>query len=216
MRKGLLLLVSALGAAACATEAEYVYRPAEQATALLGGQPAARYAIPPESPRGTLRVASCGAAAVDTTSGRVQTLHVRLAIANNNDTGPWEVDTDALRVAYASGDVLAPLFVNASAPAAPTLRVAPGEAATIDAYFPLPLSARSTGSVPRFDLLTKVQTPSREVVERTPFERIRIEPTAAVSTSSTVGLWPVWWYDPAYFPVVLYREQPRVYFVPRR
>jgi hypothetical protein len=216
MRNAIVVLMGALGAAGCASEAQYTFRPAEQATALVGGQPAARYAIPPESPRGTLRVATCGVAGVDTTSGTVHTLHVRLVVANNNDTGPWEVDADALRAVYASGDVLAPIFINTSTPDAPEVRIAPGESATIDAYFPLADGVQGPEGVPRFDLLSKVRTPEREVVERTPFERIRIEPVVAANTSYTLGMWPVWWYDPLLVTSPMGLTRPRVYVAPHR
>jgi hypothetical protein len=209
MTKAIVVLLGVLGAAGCASQAEYTFRPAEQATALLAGQPAARYGIPPESPRGTLRVAACGVSSVDTSDGMVHTLHVRLVFANNNDTGPWEVDAEALRVVYASGDVLAPVFLNTTTPDAADVRIAPGEAATIDAYFPLPSGASGAGGVPRFDVLSRVRTPQREVAERTPFERIRIAPVVT-NTSYTLGMWPGLWYDPLLWP------SPAVIVAPRR
>jgi hypothetical protein len=209
MTRAIVVLLSALGAAGCASEAQYTFRPAEQATALLAGQPAARYGVPPESPRGTLRVATCGIAPVATSDGTVHTLHVRLVFANNNDTGPWEVDPDALRVVYGSGDVLAPVFINTTTPDAAEVRIAPGEAATIDAYFPLPSGASDAGAVPRFDVLSRVRTPEREVAERTPFERIRVQPVVS-NTSYTLGMWPAYWYDP------LLWQSPAVIVAPHR
>jgi hypothetical protein len=208
MMKAIVVLLGGLGAAGCASEAQYTFRPAEQATALLAGQPAARYGIPPESPRGTLRVATCGVASVDTSDGMVHTLHVRLVFANNNDTGPWEIEPEALRVVYGSGDVLAPVFINTTTPDAADVRIAPGEAATIDAYFPLPSGTSDAGGIPHFDVLSRVRTPEREVVERTPFERIRIEPVVA-NTSYTLGMWPGL-YDP------LLWQSPAVIVAPRR
>src|SRR5262245_47152487 len=57
------IVVVALGcalAAGCAYE--YVYRPAENATATVRGQVAARYQIPTNNPQGDVRVASFGVA----------------------------------------------------------------------------------------------------------------------------------------------------------
>jgi hypothetical protein len=214
MRK-VLLLMGIAGAAACVPEAQYAYHPAEQATATLGGEPAARYGIPPESPRGSARVASFGVTEVETSAGSLPTLHVRLTIANNNDTGPWELDARELRVVYDRGEVAAPAFLNMRprAAGAPGLSIAPGEAASVDAYFPLPAYAESAARVPRFDLIWHVDTPSREIAERTPFERIRIEPDVSVRAGYGLGMWPMWWYGPLYEPGprVIIHARPRVY-----
>ncbi len=192
----------------------YVYRPAEQATATLAGHAAARYGVPPESPRGSVRVASSGITSVETGSGEVRALHIRLAISNNNDTGPWELDARALRVAYASGDIVGPAFINTRTPGVPRVEIAPREAAVVDAYFPLPESAEIAARIPRFDLLWELRTPAREVAERTPFERIRIEPEVAMPAGYELGRWPAWWYDPFFpGPPVIIRERPRVYVI---
>jgi len=218
MRKLLPFVVLVAGAASCMPEARYVFHPAEQATAVVAGRPAARYAIPPESPRGSVRVATFGVRSLATGSGIVRSLHVRMTIANNNDTGPWQLDADAMRAAYASGEEAAPLCVNARAASAPNVVVEPGGQAIVDAWFPLPTGAEGAESVPRFDLTWQVQTQEREVAERTPFERIRIEPEPAPTARNDLGMWPAWWYDPFLFagPPVVVRERPRVLVVPRR
>jgi hypothetical protein len=221
MRKLLVLLVGAASAAACAPEVNYAFRPAEQATAMVAGRPAARYGIPPESPRGSARVASFGITKVETSTGTVPTLHVRLTIANNNDTGPWELDARSLRVAYESGAESGPMFINTRTMGEHEISIEPGESAVVDAYFPLPPGAESAAGVPRFDMLWEVSTPEREVAERTPFERIRIEPEAPpVSAGFALGMGPMWWYDPLYFPgpPIVLRPPPRVYIItpPRR
>jgi hypothetical protein len=212
----ILLLATLLSAAACAPGANYVYRPAEQATATLAGRAAARYGIPPESPRGSARVASFGIASVTTREGEVPTLHVRLAIANNNDTGPWELDARDLRAVYAGGSPASPAFINTRSPGEPIIRISPGQAALVDAYFLLPAGAEDAEDVPRFDLLWEVQTPERTVAERTPFDRIRIEPQ--VVTHAGFGFGPAWWYDPFLYPGPPVFVGPRVYIVtpPRR
>ena len=141
-------------------------------------------------------------------------LHVRLAISNNNDTGPWELDGRALRVAYASGDMVGPAFLNTRTRGAPRVEIAPREAAVVNAYFPLPGSEETAERIPRVDLLWELSTPAREVAERTPFERIRIEPEVAVTAGYGLGRWPAWWYDPFFpGPPVIIQERPRVYVI---
>ena len=219
MRKLLPVLVVVASAAGCIPEAQYAFHPAEQATAMVAGHPAARYEIPPESPRGSVRVATFGVRSLRTSSGIVRSIHVRMTIANNNDTGPWELDADAVRVAYASGEQAAPLCVNARAARAPNVVIEPGDAAVVDAWFALPAGAEGAEEVPRFDLFWKVRTPERDVAERTPFERIRIEPEIAAAGGGNLGVWPAWWYDPFAFanPPVVTRERPRVFVLtPRR
>lgn len=210
MRTLLLLLVGATGAAACSPELNYAYRPAEQATAMVAGRPAARYGIPPESPRGSARVASFGITDVETNTGTVPTLHVRLTLANNNDSGPWTIDARALRVTYEAGEVCHPAFINTRKPGVPELSIAPGETGVVDAYFLLPLGAEGAAGIPRFDLAWTVDTPDREVAERTPFERIHLEPPITMQTGYGLG----WWYAPPFWepgPTVIIRHRPRVY-----
>src|SRR5215471_2879520 len=79
--------------AACAPD-EYIYRPAEQATAEVGGLPAARYGVPPERPVGSVLVASSGLARIGFSGGAEQKmLQVRLVVSNNSDDAPWTLDT---------------------------------------------------------------------------------------------------------------------------
>src|SRR5688572_515746 len=67
-----------LGIPACAAESEY--RPTEQLSGRVQGAPAARYAIPPEAPRGDVTVTSRGVAEVEPKEGggRAPMLHVAL------------------------------------------------------------------------------------------------------------------------------------------
>jgi hypothetical protein len=209
----LLLIAAFLGLAACAPERYYLYRPAEQATATLAGRRAARYGIPPESPRGSARVASLGITSVRTSSGEVRTLHVRLALANNNDTGAWEIDARQMRVVYAGGAPVGPAFVNTHVVGEPIVQIPPSEAACIDAYYLLPRGAEGAEGVPRFDLLWEVHTPERTVAERTPFDRITIEPEVETRASWVFGVGPGWWYDPVLYPwgPFIITPPPRVY-----
>src|SRR5690349_23256141 len=46
---------------------------------------------------------------------------------------------------------------------------------TLFRSFPLPSGVEGAEGIPRFDLLWDASTPLREVAERTPFERVRVE-----------------------------------------
>ena len=57
-------LAVAVVAGGCAAN-QYLFVPTENATATTEGFPAARYPVPPESPRGTVYVASFGVVSAD-------------------------------------------------------------------------------------------------------------------------------------------------------
>jgi hypothetical protein len=208
-RIGGLTVVAAMAAAAggCGT-GSYVYQPTEQSNATLEGRPAARYGIPPERPTGDVRVISSGVNDVEPAPGspHIKVLQARMVVANNLDNTPWIVDTRA-QYAWIAGEGKArPMFANSDAPGAPLLRIGRGEQRTVDLYYPLPQGMQSEDKLPTFDLAWQVQTGQRLIAERTPFERIPIEPLYAPSYAAYgVGLgWgPYWWYDP-FWPHVTY------------
>ena len=206
-------LAGALGGG-CATSG-YVFAPAEQATASIGGYPAANYALPPEGPRGKLEAASFGIVAMQVNDGGAETrfLQVRLSVANNNDVAAWTVDTRQQLLALPGEGQSRPAFANSDQQDLPNITVAPGQKRTIDLYYALPLPLQSADHIPQFELLWHVQTPSREVAERTPFERIKIEEPSAWAYADeypdgypygyfgygSLGWGATWWYDP-FFP----------------
>lgn len=210
-----------LGVAGCASQ-QYYYQPAEQATAMLGGRPAARYGVPPESPRGDVRVATFGVASVDMSAeGSLPVLHARLVASNNNGEGPWTLDTREIRVQIRGQRQVGPAFLSADAEGLPVIEIAPGQSRRVDLYFPLPDELRSARDLPEFDVLWRLQTDTREVAERTPFERLRVEPAFEADVAYGVGMgiapsW--WWYDPFYASphsrVLFIRRArpPRVYY----
>lgn len=192
----------------CAGEM-YLFEPAEQATATIEGYSAARYAIPPEAPRGDLRVASFGVTDIEQAGGdEVAAIHVRLVISNDSSAGPWSVDTRKVRLEVRGrGDIGAPL-VSTDGEGLPVVSVAPGRQRVIDLFYPLPEEMEGASDVPAFDLIWAVRTEAREVVERTPFERIEFERSPRMAaTAGAEWYGPYWWYDPWYYPpsVVLHR-----------
>src|SRR3954465_8340628 len=100
-----------LGVAGCATQ--YAYRPAEMVDATNQGLLAARYPVPPESPRGVVYVTSFGITQVDVRPGqRAALLQVRLAVSNDNDSGPWTVDSRQQVLNLDGQSPLHPAYVN--------------------------------------------------------------------------------------------------------
>jgi len=193
---------SAIGLLACATH-EYVYQPAVNTTAAVAGRPAANYPIPPESPRGDMRLATFGIAdisAEDTPDeSKVRAIHLR-EIISNNSTEAWIVDTREQHAALAGNGESRAAFATADAgPPPPAVVIPPGAKRTIDLFFPVPRALESESHLPAFDVIWNVRTDTRIVTERTPFERLEIYPTySTYDYAYTYGWGPPYWYDPLY------------------
>lgn len=206
--------VLALALVGCASPS-YLFRPTENVTATSDGYPAARYPVPPESPRGTIYVASFGVVQGDMIGDGhdVPFLQVRLTVANNSGGGPWTVDTRQQLLAISGAGQSRPALVNSDQQDAPTITVPVGGKRTIDLYYTLPANMSAARDVPDFDLLWQVQTATRPVAERTPFEKERIEPSPPASAYATADYGPgwgsYWWYDP-YYPELAFLPPPIV------
>jgi hypothetical protein len=216
------LLAAALLTGACASS--YVYRPAEQATATVRGQPAARYPIPPDAPRGDVKVASFGVAKMELptssdASERIPMLQVRVVVTNESDQ-PWKVDTRHLGVHIPGEPVTGPAYVNTDQGGLPEVTVPARGQRALDLYFQLPASLRGAKDVPQFDVSWQVQLPDRVIAQRTPFERFVIEERPYVNSYAGVGFYgsPIWsgpmgwgstwWYDPMYAPIGIGPRHP--------
>jgi hypothetical protein len=95
-------------------------------------------------------------------------------------------------------------YINADSSTLPTVEVRPGQQRAIDLFYALPDGMEDPEDVPAFDVTWKVRTDTREVVERTPFERLEIEREPPRSTL-VVGYGPAWWYHGWYPPPVVVR-----------
>jgi hypothetical protein len=215
----LMGLVVALGC-----ESPYIYRPEENATARVAGHVAARYEVPQEQPHGDVRVASFGMTKIrpQTGEGEVRALHARMVVANNDDLGPWIVDTHQQQIRLRDGHVATPAYAASDRDGLPLVTVRASEQRTIDLFYPLPESLQKESKIPEFDVLWKVQTPHRMVAERTPFERLEVVPAYAFGYGYPYGYpygWPGWgpsfWADPFfsydysfYRPTWMVRSQP--------
>jgi hypothetical protein len=166
-------LATAAGLAGC-VETPYTYRPTELATATEEGQVAARYSIPPESPRGDVRVASRGINELKRErQPELRAVHVRLVISNDGDTIPWSVDTSELTVEIPGYPPLSPTVVEGEQGPTPQIVIPPRRERTIDLYYGLPADL-DEDDVAAFSLLWRVHAGQRVIAERTPFERAEI------------------------------------------
>src|SRR5579884_2478412 len=185
--------------AGCAT-GRYVYRPEENATARVSGHSAAFYGVPPQAPRGDVRIATLGIATLEPQGDdghRMRAMHVRMVVDNNDDAAAWQVDTRQQVGSLNGYGQSRPAFASATPGQPPVVAIAPGASVTIDLYYPLPASMQKASQVPHFDVLWRVQTPEGEVAERTGFERVHIEPPPPPGYYAWgPGWWYPGWYDP--------------------
>jgi hypothetical protein len=190
MNRPIVLAVSLLAiASGCSTP--YSYVPTTNATATVGSRVAADYAVPPEAPKGDVRIASYGITSVTPhgQGAKARALHLRLVLVNNAAT-TWTFDTREQRIDLRGAGVLAPAFASANAGAPPpVLTVPPNGRRVTDLFFLLPSGLQHSDKVPRFDALWRVNTGNQVVAERTPFERLVIAPAYD----------PAWDYGPDYY-----------------
>jgi hypothetical protein len=193
-------LVFVLGAAALAgCEHEYVYRPTVATTSAVAGRPASYYAIPPEAPRGSVQLATFGFADLHPTDGGkdVRAIHMRMVVANNADTA-WKIDTREQLLVLPGQGQSRPAFSSSDLGAGPILEVPPNGKVNIDLFYPLPEHMQEAKEIPEFDTLWRVDTSTRVVADRTPFERLEVEPRYAYDYGDYY--WGPWgyYYDPYY------------------
>jgi hypothetical protein len=200
----LALVTATVAAGGCAHE--YVYKPAAQGGGDVAGRPAAHVQIPPEAPRGDVRLATFGITDVkpreqaqgEGATQPVRALHLRMVVADNSDR-PWTVDTRELRLALPNRGDSRPAYASADQGSTPPIVTAPaGAKRTVDLFFPLPPDLAKADKLPEFDAVWTVHTDSRAVTERTPFERLEVLPP------DVDYAWDYWgapyWYDPLYPP----------------
>ena len=192
----LLALALALVLAGC--EHEYVYGPTVHTHAAIAGRPASFYAIPEEAPHGFVEVASLGFADLEAAGASdaqtLRALHIRVVVGNNGDK-PWTVDTREQRLELPGEGDSRPLFAKADLGTPPMVIVPAGGKVTLDLFYPLPESMKDAEGLPSFDTIWKVQTDTRLVAERTPFERLEVK---AVPTYDYEYWGPPYYYDPYY------------------
>jgi len=184
------------------TSGRYIYEPEENATALVSGRPAAYYPVPPQAPRGDVRVATLGIAALQSPSGEgpsLHVMHVRMIADDNADTVAWQVDTREQLGGIGGYGQSRPAFASVgSSRRPPIVTIPPTATATIDLFYPLPADMQEASEIPRFELLWRIGTSEGPIAQRTTFERVPVEPVpppAAYASHDWLG--PGWygWND---------------------
>ncbi len=171
------LALAAVTIAACTPT--YAFVPATNPTTSIYGYPAASYPIPPQAPRGDLRVASYGieplspAAAPDESVG---SLHIRIFVSNTSDQA-WTIDTREQRAAFVGQEASAPAFATADPGASgpPVVTIAPNTSRFVDLFFLLPADMQTASALPEFQFTATVQTGAGPVSETTPFKRVETD-----------------------------------------
>lgn len=96
-----LALASVASVAIIGCDRNYVYAPAVSNRVTVSGRPATFARIPPEAPRGDVRVATAGIAGLGPANkdddAEIRALHLRMVVANNSER-PWTVDTREQRL----------------------------------------------------------------------------------------------------------------------
>jgi hypothetical protein len=201
------LLVLIVVASACAPR--YAYEPTANATSTIQGRAAADYPIPPDAPKGDVRIASYGLTDVSpkSTPGELlRALHLRVVVADN-DVTPWTFDTREQRVDLDGRGQLTPALASANRGTPPPLvTIEPNGKRVVDLFFLLPDDMQHADQIPEFDALWRVHTGATVIAERTPFERLAIEPDYGANNDWDYGddyYWggPYWVNPEPYFGV---------------
>jgi hypothetical protein len=207
MRRG-WVVITALTFGAC--ESMYMYQPSSNATSTVRGRAAAEYQLPsPTLTEGDLRIASFGISRVSRAQGGpMHAMHVRMVVSNNTGQ-PWTIDTREQLADVRGLGTVKLAFARSEGQDLPIVTVNAGQKRTIDLFFPLPPQMEKASQIPEFDILWRVHADNgRLVAQRTPFERLRIEPAYAgvgwgYPYYGAYGFGPFGWYDPFWGPGII-------------
>ncbi|MCU1279902.1 MAG: uncharacterized protein JWM53_3448 [bacterium] len=203
-----IVIVVACGLAMAACAPKYVYQPEANATATMKGRVAADYQIPSTTaPQGDVRLASFGMSKIASSKMPDQSqkaVHVRM-IVNDNSQAAWTLDTRQQVIVFPGGQQVAPGLVTTREGTAglPSVTVPAGGKRIVDLFYPLPANLQSASQIPEFDVVWHVNTPEQQVTERTPFDRLRVDPEVAYGYGPEWGIgdgsWGGPWYDTGYY-----------------
>lgn len=173
------VVAGAILLAGCAPD-RYTYAPVTTSSADLEGPSTAVYGVPPDAPRGEVRVAMLGVApapALGAQDMRSRAVHVALAVSNRADE-PWTIDPSEQRLTFTAkrerSDVYA--MTGDAARVGPVL-IPARSTRVIDLYFALPIQLEKESALPPFELRWTVHAGSRSITQRTPFQRFLVAPT---------------------------------------
>jgi hypothetical protein len=156
-----------------------------------------------EHVHGSVTLASNGIGEVGADEiGPLQTLHVRMTIANDRDNLAWALDTSAVEVTIADWHVR-PLFVNAESGTLPIVRIDRGQHRVVDLYFPTHPELFDAAA---FDVSWHIATPSRPLEGKARFVRDFLPRPGDVT-----GIARWWWCDDGHaWPMFRHESGPLV------
>lgn len=162
----------------CASD-RYTYAPVFTTGADVSGEPAATYPIPPEAPRGDVRVATFGIAPLRSQGledSTLQAIHMALVVSNRSDE-TWSVDAAEQRVVLTGAGTpqssIDATTIEGTRP--PSVEIPARTTKWVDLLFPLPFGLQNARAIPSFDAIWTVRVGSRAITKRTPFERFLAE-----------------------------------------
>ncbi len=196
--------LAALVVAILACEPEYAYVPVTNAT-VVAGRIAADYPVPREAPRGDVRLASYGIVDLGSPTDehdRIRAFHLRMTLIDNGDQ-PWTLDAREQRIELDRWGTSVAAFASADAGSHPPIITVPQAGKrVVDLFFPLPARLQKESQLPTFDAVWRVRVDGQTVTERTPFERMTVEPPDTYDGIYDYGAdyyWgPPYWYNPIY------------------
>lgn len=163
-----VLATVALSVGAGCSRTRYAYAPVATTGAAIVGHPAAEYAIPPDDPRGRVRIATFGMARLIADGPRY--FHVRMS-ARNDSSVPWVVDRGAQQLELETGGALGHkvrLRPSVGVDGSPErVEVLAGTTAAIDVFFELPEEAQEAAEVPATELFWSIDAGEGEAVAMT-------------------------------------------------
>ena len=172
-------VITAVAVSACAPT-RYSYAPVTTTSADLEGASAAVYGMPPEAPRGDVRIAMLGVSSmspIGTQESKSDAIHVALSVSNRSDE-TWTVDPSEQRITLTLKRQRSELYATTGDGRSTTaVSVLPRSTKVINLYFPLPIQFQKEDAPPPFDVLWTVHAGGRAVTQRTPFQRFIVSPT---------------------------------------
>jgi hypothetical protein len=179
MKLSLAAVIAAVALWGCAPT-RYSYAPVTTTSADLEGASAAVYGMPPEAPRGDVRIAMLGVSsisAIGTQESKSDAIHLALSVSNRSDE-TWTVDPSEQRVSVTLKRQRSELYATTGDGRSTTVvSVLPRSTKVINLYFPLPIQFRREDAPPPFDVVWTVHAGGRAVTQRTPFQRFVVSPT---------------------------------------
>lgn len=171
-------VIAAVALSGCAPT-RYSYAPVTTSSADLEGASAAVYGMPPESPRGDVRIAMLGVSSMSpmgTQESKSDAIHVALSISNRSDE-TWTVDPSEQHLTLTLKRERSDIYATTGDGRSTTVSVLPRSTRVINLYFPLPIQLQKEDAPPPFDVIWTVHAAGRAVTQRTPFQRFIVSPT---------------------------------------